>query len=181
MIGKAQEWITKSLHHLELEFGKLQVGRANPAIVEDVLIESYGAMQPLKNSASVSLLDAQTLSIKPWDTTIIHAIAKAITDAGLGLNPQTMADSIMIKVPPLTEERRRDLSKIAKKLAEEAKIGIRNARADSHKLIKKAEDDKEISEDQARDLETDLQKIIEDANKKIDEMYKHKDADIMKV
>ena len=181
MIGKAQEWITKAVHHLESEFWKLQVGRANPAIVEDVLVDSYWTMQALKNSASVSLLDSQTLSIKPWDTSIIHAIAKAISNAGLGLNPQTMADSIMIKVPPLTEERRKDLSKIAKKLAEEAKVGIRNARADSHKLIKKAEDDKEISEDQARDLEADLQKIIENANKKIDEMYKHKDSDIMKV
>jgi len=138
-------------------------------------------MQPLKNTASVSLLDHQTLSIKPWDKSMIHAIAKAITESGMGLNPQTMADSIMIKIPTPTEERRKEISKIAKRLSEDAKIAVRNARAESHKDIKKAEDEKTISEDIAKDTEENLQKLIDEANKKVDEMYKHKDADIMKV
>ncbi|MDD2907967.1 MAG: ribosome recycling factor [Candidatus Gracilibacteria bacterium] len=181
MLTKAKEGIDKAIKHLDLEYSKLQLGRANPAMVESVLIEQYGSLQPLQNIATVSNLDAQTLTIKPWDKNVIHAIAKAITESGLGLNPQTMADSIMIKMPLLTEERRKEVAKIAKNLAEDAKISVRNARQDSLKIIKKAEDDKEISEDIKKQAENDLQKLIDDANKKIEEHYKHKDADIMKI
>ncbi len=181
MLRKVKEWIEKSMKHLEVEFSKLQLGRANPAMIEWVLVEQYGSMQPIQNLATTSNLDSQTLSIKPWDKTVIHAIAKAITDAGLWLNPQTMADSILIKVPPLTEDRRKEISKIAKSLADEAKIWVRNARQESLKAIKKAEDSKEISEDEERDLENDLQKIVDEANKKIDERFKQKEAEIMKV
>lgn len=138
-------------------------------------------MQPIKNSASINILDPQTLSIAPWDKTLIHTIAKAITDAGVGLNPQTMADSVLIKVPQLTEERRREMCKVVRKFGEDAKVSVRNIRADFHKQIKKQENDKEISEDQARDLEVNLQKEIDQANKTIDEAIKHKEADVMKV
>jgi len=181
MLAKAKEGIDKSIKHLDLEFSKLQLGRANPALIEDVRVEQYGSMQAVKNVASVSTLDSQTLSIKPWDKSIIWAIAKAITESGLGLNPQTMADSIMIKIPALTEERRVELTKVAKKMAEEAKVWVRNARGDSLKSIKNAEDSKEISEDVAKDLEWDLQKLVDEANKKIDEHLKKKTEDIMKV
>lgn len=126
-------------------------------------------------------MDSQTLSIQPWDRSQIHAIAKAITDAGIGLNPQTMADSVMIKVPQVTEERRKDLCKIAKKFSEDAKVSVRTARQDSLKDIKTAKDAKEITEDDVKDLETKLQKIVDDANKKIDEHLKKKEEDIMKV
>ena len=181
MLTKAKEGIEKAVHHLDVEYSKLQLGRANPVIVESIMVEQYGSMQPLQNMASVSNLDSQTLSIKPWDKTVIHAIAKAISDSSLWLNPQTMADSIMIKVPPMTEERRKEISKVAKTMAEDAKVWVRNARAESMKVIKKAEDDKEISEDQRKDYETQLQKLIDDANKKVEEQYKTKEADIMKV
>lgn len=126
-------------------------------------------------------MDSQTLSIQPWDRSQNHAIAKAITDAGIGLNPQTMADSVMIKVPQVTEERRKDLCKIAKKFSEDAKVSVRTARQDSLKDIKTAKDAKEITEDDVKDLETKLQKIVDDANKKIDEHLKKKEEDIMKV
>lgn len=181
MLQTAKQWIEKGVNHLSSEYSKLQMWRANPALVEDILVDSYGAMQPLKNTATVGLLDSQTLSIKPWDKGVIHAIAKAISEAGLGLNPQSMSDSVMIKVPPMTEERRKDIAKIAKKLAEEAKVSIRNVRAEAMKNIKKAEDDKDISEDERKDHETDLQKSIEAANKSIEDLYKNKEADIMKV
>jgi len=118
-------------------------------------------MQPIKNTATVSLMDPQTLSIKPWDKTILQLIAKAISDSGIGLNPQTMADSIMIKIPSLTEERRIEVVKIAKKLTEEAKVSIRNSRAESHKLIKNAEDNKNISEDEEKELNEELQKLVD--------------------
>ncbi len=181
MLTRAKEGIEKTLKHLNLEYAKLQLGRANPIMVEWIMVDQYGNQQPLQNMAAVSNMDGQTLLIKPWDRTVIHAIAKAISESGLWLNPQTMADSIIIKVPTLTEERRKEVSKIAKKMAEEAKVWIRNTRSESMKVIKKSEDDKQISEDQRKDLETDLQKIIDDANKKIDDQCKHKEADIMKM
>ncbi|NVP17792.1 ribosome recycling factor [Candidatus Gracilibacteria bacterium] len=181
MLAKAKEGIEKAVKHLDLEYSKLQLGRANPAMVESILVDQYGMMQPIQNMATVSNLDAQTLTIKPWDKNAIHPIAKAITEAGLGLNPQTMADSVMIKMPALTEERRKEVAKIAKNLAEEAKISIRNARQESLKDIKKAEDNKEISEDIKKQHENDLQKLIDDANKKVEEHFKHKEADIMKI
>lgn len=181
MLSKAQQWIQKALSHLEGEFSKLQVGRANPAMVEEIRVESYGSLTPIKNVASINILDSQTLSIQPWDRSQIHALAKAITDAGIGLNPQTMADSVLIRVPSLTEERRRDLCKVAKKFWEEAKVSVRNARGESVKDIKNAKDNKEITEDDQKGYESDLQKITDDANKKIDDMTKKKEEDIMKV
>ena len=181
MLKKAKEGVEKSIKHLDHEYAKLQLWRANPMMVESIMIPQYGSMQPLQNMATVSNLDSQTLSIKPWDKDVIHAIAKAITDSAMWLNPQTMADSVMIKVPALTEERRIEVSKIAKTIAEEAKVWIRSARADSLKVIKKAEDEKEISEDERKSYENDLQKLIDEANKTIDSHYKNKDTDIMKL
>jgi len=181
MIQQAQTQLDKAIHHLELEFWKLQMGRANPAIVEDIMIEQYGSMQPLKNSASVGILDPQTLSISPWDKELIWAISKAITAANIGLNPQAWAESILIKVPQLTEERRKEMAKVVKKYGEEAKVSVRNVRGDIHKQIWKQKTEKEISEDKAKDLEGELQKIVDSANKKIEEATKNKEADVMKV
>ena len=181
MLEKAKNWIDKALSHLEIEFSKLQLGRANPSLVEDIMIDQYWSMQSLKNISSINVMDSQTLSIKPWDKTILSAIAKSINDSGMWLNPQSMADSILIKVPPLTEERRRDIVKVVKKLTEEAKVWVRNARSDSHKLISKAKEEKEISEDEARDLNEDLQKLVDNWNKKVDEISKKKEEDVMKV
>lgn len=181
MLEKAKTWIEKSLHHLEVEFSKLQAGRANPAMIEDIRVDSYGSLTPIKNVASINILDSQTLSIQPWDRGQIHSIAKAITDAGIGLNPQTMADSVLIRVPAVTEERRKDLCKVAKKMSEEAKVSVRTARQDSLKDIKIAKDAKEITEDDVKDFETKLQKMVDDANKSIDAHLKKKEEDIMKV
>lgn len=181
MLDKAKNGIEKSITHLKWEFSKLQLGRANPAMIEDIRIESYGSLTPIKNTASINILDPQTLSIQPWDKSQIHSIAKAITDAGIGLNPQTMADSVMIKVPSLTEERRKELCKVAKKFAEDAKVSVRNARWESLKDIKSAKDAKTISEDEEKLQETNLQKLVDDANKQIDELTKKKEEDIMKV
>lgn len=178
MIPETKSLLEKALHHLEVEFGKLQAGRANPALVEDIRVEQYGMLQPLKNCASVNVLDNQTLSIQPWDKTLIHPIAKAISDAGVGLNAQSMADSVMIKIPDLTEERRRDIVKIVKRFAEEAKVTVRNIRGDTLKKIKA---DESFTEDMQRDMEKDLQKLVDDINKAIDEAAKKKEADVMKV
>jgi len=181
MLQQAKQSIDKALHHLENEFGKLQMGRANPALIEDIMIEQYGSMQPIKNSASIGILDPQTLSISPWDKELIGVITKAITAANIGLNPQAGAESILIKVPQMTEETRKDMVKVVKKYGEDAKVSIRNIRWDLHKQIWKQKTEKEISEDEAKDLEVDLQKIVDEANKKIEEATKHKEADVMKV
>ncbi len=181
MLEKAKESIQKALNHLNLEFNKLQAGRANPSLVEDIRVESYWSLQPIKNIASVWVLDSQTIQISPWDKSQVHLIAKAITEAWVWLNPISQADSVMIKIPALTEERRKDLTKVAKKMSEEAKISVRNGRQDSLKDIKNAKDNKEISEDIAKDEENKLQKFIDDANKKIDEMLRKKEDDIMRV
>ncbi len=181
MLQQAKQQLDKALHHLEWEFWKLQMGRATPAIVEDIMIEQYGTMQAIKNSASINILDTQTISIVPWDKELVVAIVKAITAANIGLNPQNMWESVMIKVPQLTEERRKDMCKVVKKFAEDAKVSVRNIRADFHKQIKKQETEKEISEDIARNIEQDLQKIVDDANKKIEESSKKKEAEVMKV
>lgn len=181
MLDKAKNWIEKALHHLEVEFSKLQAGRANPAMIEDIRVDSYGSLTPIKNLASINVIDPQTLTIQPWDRSQIQSIAKAITDARIGLNPMTMADSVMIKIPQLTEEKRKELCKISKKISEDAKISVRNVRQESLKDIKSAKDAKEITEDDVKDLETKLQKMVDEANKKIDELTKKKDEDIMKV
>ena len=170
--------LAKSEEHLRNEFAKLQVGRANPAIVEGVMVSSYGSLQPLRNVASVSVMDAQTLSIQPWDRSLIKDIDRAITEANLGLNPQNNGESIMIKIPVLTEERRRDLVKIAKKLAEDGKIAVRNIRAD---VLKKIKADKDTPEDMVIQQEKELQKQIDASIKSIEMFLEKKEEDIMKI
>lgn len=142
---------------------------------------AYGSSQPLRNVAAVSVLDAQTITIQPWDKGIIKDIEKGITEANLGLNPNNNGESIMINIPPLTEERRRDLVKIASRLLEDGKVGIRNVRQDYKKKIDTAKANKEISEDEAKGYEADLQKHVDAATKDAEAMFKKKEEDVMKV
>lgn len=181
MLANLQQDLYKATHHLSNELAKLQAWRANPAIVEGVYVMVYGSSQPLKNVAAVSILDAQTIVIQPWDKSTIKDIEKWITDANLGLNPSNNGESIMIKIPALTEERRRDLVKIASRLTEEGKVWVRNVRQEYKKHIDKAKSEKTISEDQAKNHETELQKKIDIAIKEVEDMLKAKETDIMKV
>lgn len=181
MLTNLKHDLQKAEEHLHNEFAKLQVWRANPSLIEGIHINAYGWIQPLKNVASVSVMDSQTLSIQPWDKTLIRDIDKWITEAWLGLNPQNNWETIMIKIPLLTEERRRDLVKFAKKLSEDGKIAIRNIRQDYLKKIKAAETAKEVWEDILKWYEKDLQKAIDDEIAKVDTMLKHKEEEIMKI
>lgn len=180
MLSNLQESLEKAISHLKTEFSKLQVGRANPAIVESVLVSAYGSVQPLKNIAAVTNLDAQTLSIQPWDKTLIKDIEKGISEANLGLNPSNNGETLMIKIPPLTEERRREIVKVASRLTEDAKISIRNVRGEFKKKIDHAKSEKEISEDEAKLHETNLQKSIDNAIKDSESLFAEKEKDIMK-
>lgn len=181
MLSNLQQELSKATNHMKSELSKLQAWRANPAIVEDIYVMAYGSLGPLKNIAAVSIMDASTIVIQPWDKALIRDIEKWISDAKIGLNPSNNGESLMIKIPPLTEERRRDLVKIANRLGEEWKVGIRNIRQDFKKKIDKSKADKEISEDEAKGYETNLQKNIDKGIKEIEEMLKIKETDIMKV
>lgn len=173
--------LKKAEEHLHNELAKLQVGRAHPALVEGIMVMAYGSPQPLRNVASVTIMDAQTISIQPWDRGVLRDISKGISDANLGLNPQDNGESVMIKVPTLTEERRRDLVKMAGKMTEDAKIAVRNIRQDYMKKIDNAEKAKEISEDISKSKKAELQKDIDVSIKAIEEMFDHKEKDIMKI
>ena len=181
MLANLQQELHKATNHMQNELSKLQAWRANPAIVEDIYVMAYGSLGPLKNIAAVSIMDASTIVIQPWDKAIIRDIEKGISDAKIGLNPSNNGETLMIKIPPLTEERRRDLVKIASRLGEEGKVGIRNIRQEFKKKIDKAKADKEISEDEAKTHEANLQKEIDKWIKQIEEMLKTKEIDIMKV
>ena len=181
MLSNLQQDLHKAINHLSGELSKLQAWRANPAIVEGMFVMAYGSSQPLRNVAAVSILDAQTIVIQPWDKSVIKDIEKGITDASLGLNPGNNGESIMIKIPALTEERRRELVKVASRLAEEGRVGVRNVRAEYKKKIDTAKTNKEKSEDECKSLENDLQKKIDQAMKEVDEMLKTKETEIMKV
>ena len=181
MLANLQQELHKATNHMQNELSKLQAWRANPAIVEDIYVMAYGSLGPLKNIAAVSIMDASTIIIQPWDKTLIRDIEKGISDAKIGLNPSNNGETLMIKIPPLTEERRRDLVKIASRLGEEGKVGIRNIRQEFKKKIDKSKADKEISEDEAKTHEANLQKEIDKWIKQIEEMLKTKEIDIMKV
>ncbi|MBP9812547.1 ribosome recycling factor [Candidatus Gracilibacteria bacterium] len=181
MLTNLQQELHKAIEHYKNELAKLQAGRANPAIVEGVFVMAYGSSQPLRNVAAVSTLDAQTISIQPWDKSIMRDIEKGITDANLGLNPNNNGESILINIPALTEERRRDLVKLSSRMTEEAKVSLRNIRQDYKKKLDQAKADKTSSEDILKGYESDLQKAIDGAVKNIDEIEKHKEEEIMKV
>lgn len=171
----------KALAHLKAEFARLQIGRASPALVEDLKVEAYGSFQPLKSMASVSVPDPKTLQIQPWDRGVLSAIEKAIQAANLGLNPINDGRIIRLPMPPLTEERRRELVKVVHQMSEAAKISIRNARGTAHGAFKTMEEGKEITEDDRRMAEKHLQEKVDAANKDVEETARKKEHDIMTI
>jgi ribosome recycling factor len=180
-LNTAKEEFSKAAGHLKVEYAKLQIGRASSALIEDVKVEAYGTMQPLKGCASISVPDPKTIQIQPWDKGILNQIDVAIQNAGLNLNPVNDGNFIRINIPPLTEERRTELTKYVHKLAEDAKISVRNARQIAHEAFKKLESDKAISEDDMHHSNKQLQDEVDKSNKEIDELAKAKETDIMTV
>jgi ribosome recycling factor len=147
MLSTLSALLTKSIEHLKSEYSKLQAGRAKPELIEDILVQVYGSTMPIKNVATVSVVDQRTLSIVPFDRSTNGDISRGITVANIGLNPQDRGDNILIIVPMMTEETRRNLVKIASTMAEDTKVAIRSIRSDFHKEIQKAKTDKILSED----------------------------------
>ena len=170
----------RALSHMEKALVKIRAGRANPSMLQGVMVEYYGAATPLQQVSNVNTPDARTISIQPWEKTLIPEIEKAILNAGLGFNPMNNGESVIISVPPLTEERRRDLAKMAKAESESAKVGVRAARKSAMDELKKMGNDG-LSEDMRKDSENDIQKMTDDYIAKCDAMFAKKENDIMTV
>lgn len=177
IVKETENGMQEALQHLEKAFLQIRAGRANPAMVSSVMVDYYGNPTPLSQVANVSAPDAMTLSIQPWESSMIQPIEKAIMEANLGFNPSNNGAVVIINVPPLTEERRKDLVKQAKTEMEKAKVSIRNWRKEANNTIKKSEE----SEDIKKNLEIDIQSITDKFIKSTDEAFVSKEAEIMKV
>lgn len=170
-----------ALVHLQERFSKIQTGRASAALVEDIMVDSYGAKVPMRSVANISIPDSKQIAIQPWNRDQLSYIEKAIRESDLGLNPQNDGLCIRLNLPPLTEERRKDLVKVMHQTAEESRIALRNVRHDALNTLKALEKNKEIGEDELRNQEKKVQEAIDSYNKRIEELAKKKEADIMTV
>ncbi|MBT8048903.1 MAG: ribosome recycling factor [Xanthomonadales bacterium] len=173
--------MNKSLESLRHELAKIRTGRAHPSLLEHVHVDYYGNEVPIGQAASVAVEDARTLSVTPWDKSMVKVIEKAILTSDLGLNPNTAGQVIRIPLPPLTEERRKDLGKIVHQEGENAKIAIRNIRRDANHHIKELLKDKEISEDDDRKAEADIQSVTDLAVSKVDEIVAEKEKELLEI
>lgn len=166
---------------LRKEFSGLRTGRASAGLLDPVMVEAYGNAMPLNQLATVSVPEARMISVTVWDRTMAKAVDKAIREAGLGLNPQAEGAVIRVPIPDLTEDRRRELTKVAAKYAEQARVHVRNVRRDGLDPLKKKEKDGDISQDQHRKLQHDIQALTDEYIKKIDEALAQKDKEILQV
>jgi len=180
IIDSTKEAMESAMVHLDNQLQKIRAGKASPLMLGSVMVDYYGSMTPLQQVANVSAIDGRTLSIQPWEKSIIGEIARAITNANLGLNPQNNGETILINIPALTEERRIDLAKQVKAEGEHAKVGVRNARKEANDEIKKLKDDG-LSEDMAKDSESSIQDVTNSYVAKIDALIAAKEKDIMTV
>ncbi|MDD4554590.1 MAG: ribosome recycling factor [Bacteroidales bacterium] len=179
-IEEAQEGMQLTIQHLEKEFQKLRAGKASAQMLEGVRIDYYGVMTPIEQTANISTPDARQIIVQPWDKSVLGLIDKAIQAANLGFNPKNEGEILRIMVPPLTEERRRDLVKKAKNEAENARIGIRNIRRTANESAKKMKKDG-IPEDEVEKLETIIQKITDENIARVEKILEVKERDIMTV
>lgn len=179
-LSTARESMDKAIAHMESELTKIRAGKAHPAMLDGVMVEYYGTMTPLGQVSNINSTDARTLTVQAWEKSMLDPIATAIINANLGLNPMNNGESILINIPPLTEERRKDLTKRARAEGEHARVSVRNARKDGNDFIKAAKADG-LSEDLAKDGEGEVQKLTDRYIKKIDEILAKKESDIMTV
>lgn len=181
IIKDASSRMDKTLEALRSELVKIRTGKATTALLDGIKVDYYGTMTPLNQVGNVTVLDAHTLSVTPWDKTIVPLAEKAILESNIGLNPVSDGTNLKIPIPPLNEERRRELVKLVKKFGEDYKVAIRNVRRDANEHLKKNQKDKKLSEDQLKDTEDLVQKMTDEHTKKIDDILKYKEAEIMEV
>ncbi|HAA00142.1 MAG TPA: ribosome recycling factor [Flavobacteriales bacterium] len=180
IIDLCKEEMNQAISHLENELAKVRAGRANPSMLESVMVDYYGSTVPMSQVANVSTTDARTIRIQPWEKNMLNPIAEAIMNSNLSLNPQNNGEVLIISIPPLTEERRKELCKKAKSEGEDAKISIRNHRRDANEAVKKLQKDG-LPEDEAKDGEAKIQDLTNTFSTKIDQLVEQKEKDIMTV
>jgi ribosome recycling factor len=180
-LSKARDRMDKSVAALKEEFVSLRTGRASAGLLDQVMVEAYGSMVPINQVAAVSVPEPRSLTVSVWDRGVVINVEKAIRAAGLGLNPVVEGQNLRVPVPPLTEERRRDLAKLAGKYAEQQKIAVRNVRRDVIDELKKAQKDSVITEDELKRMSDDVQGFTDAAIKRVDELLKTKEQEIMQV
>ena len=177
----AEQRMGKSVEALKSDLGKVRTGRAHTGLLDHIHVDYYGSMMPLAQVANVTLADARTIAVQPWEKKMIPVVEKAIRDSDLGLNPATSGEQIRIPMPALTEERRRELTKVVHKDAENARVAVRNIRRDANEHLKKLLKDKQCSEDDERHAQVDVQKLTDRFIAEIDKIMHAKEADLMAV
>lgn len=176
-----EQKMNKSIEVLKADLGKVRTGRAHTGLLDHVQVDYYGSPVPISQVANITLVDARTIGVQPWEKPMVGKVEKAIRDADLGLNPATQGDLIRVPMPILTEERRRDLIKVVKSEGETAKVSIRNLRRDANNALKEALKKKEIPEDDERRAQDDIQKLTDKAVAEIDKLLAEKEKDLMAV
>ena len=179
IINSAKTKMSSSIDYFSKSLQKIRTGRANPSLLSGIVVDYYGNLSPISQVASVSVPDSNSLLVTPWDRNFIAILDKAIRESDLGLNPQTTDESIRIPLPPLTEERRKDLIKIVKKESENAKVSIRNLRRDANNDLKKLNKDNLISDDELKKNENDIQRLTDDFIQKIDDIFSSKEKELL--
>jgi ribosome recycling factor len=177
----AETKMAKSIDALKNDLQKIRTGRAHPGILDQVNVEYYGSMVPISQVANVSLLDARTISVQPWEKGLGAKIEKAIRESDLGLNPASQGDLIRVPMPPLTEERRKDLTKVVRHAGEDAKVAVRNLRREANEHLKRLLKDKAVAEDDERRAQDDVQKLTDRVVAEVDKLVHAKEAEIMAV
>ena len=177
----AEQKMTRSIEAFKSELQKIRTGRAHPGILDQVQVDYYGSMVPISQVANVTLLDARTISVQPWEKGMGAKIEKAIRESDLGLNPAAQGDLLRVPMPALTEERRRDLTKVVRNASEDSRIAVRNLRRDANEHAKKLLKDKEISEDEERRSLDELQRLTDRMIAELDRLTSAKEAEIMAV
>ena len=177
----ADQKMQKSIEAFKANLAKIRTGRANPGILEHIMVEYYGNPTPISQVANLGLADARTINVTPWEKNMVAVVEKAIRDSDLGLNPATQGVVIRVPMPPLTEERRKELTKVVKSEGEETKIAIRNLRRDANEHLKRLIKDKEISEDEERRAQDEIQKLTDRFVADVDKLVVEKDKEIMTV
>ncbi len=181
LLRTVQAEFDQALSHLKEEYSKLQIGRASASLVEGIMVEAYGSKQPIKAMASISISDAKSIQIQPWDRSQLSMVEKAIQNSDLNINPVNDGLSLRLNLPQMTEERRRDLSKVVHRLAEEARIAVRHPRQKAIEKAKEQQKNGDITEDQLRGFEKQLQEKVDEVNKAIEDAAKAKEQDVMTV
>jgi ribosome recycling factor len=181
ILKDAKNRMDKTIDAFRSEIAKVRTGKATTTLLDGIKVDYYGTLSPLTQVGNVSVLDAHTISVTPWDKSMVQAVDKAILSADLGLNPISDGTNLKIPIPPLNEERRRELVKLVKKFGEEAKIALRNVRRDANDHLKRQEKEKKLTEDQLKDAEKETQKMTDEHITKVDEIIKHKEKEILEV